>query len=390
VFENRFLQTFFAVGAGAVLVFGTLILLTSTAPWGPHPEIAGDPSTPDAAPGAMTETVAANDASSPRADATETGSTATEPDEGSALAATGLPLDQDAADVASASNDAQPAENEGASPESAALDDGTSASPDAGDQAALSAEPVAMPSEPETPIAEDKTESATAKTAEALSSMPPRAIASAKSEEATDDLADVLASLPAAPPAPAASVASEKPDAATIKASGVVASPRSAPAVAAVASPSSVAPKRKPAETPKEALLPAPRQDKPLKPQEPKPDVARKEDVQPRAKGAWHAMALAPADKPVLKAATARPGSAAYASKVWAQLARHKPRAGQRGSTSVSFAIGENGALRGVRVARSSGNVRIDQLALATVRGAAPFAPPASGAASYTIRIDFQ
>jgi protein TonB len=48
------------------------------------------------------------------------------------------------------------------------------------------------------------------------------------------------------------------------------------------------------------------------------------------------------------------------------------------------------GALRAVRLARSSGNARIDQLALATVRNAAPFPAPPSGAMSYTIRIDFQ
>ncbi|MGH6833498.1 MAG: cell envelope integrity protein TolA, partial [Methyloceanibacter sp.] len=109
--------------------------------------------------------------------------------------------------------------------------------------------------------------------------------------------------------------------------------------------------------------------------------------------GIWKPMALAPADKPSIalsKAPTARPSSGAYASKVWAALARHKPKAGQRGSTTVVFSIGENGGLRGVRVGRSSGNTRIDQLALATVRNAAPYPPPPSGVASYTIRIDFQ
>jgi protein TonB len=54
------------------------------------------------------------------------------------------------------------------------------------------------------------------------------------------------------------------------------------------------------------------------------------------------------------------------------------------------FSIGENGGLRGMRVGRSSGNTRLDQLALATVRNAAPYPPPPSGVASYTIRIDFQ
>jgi protein TonB len=103
-------------------------------------------------------------------------------------------------------------------------------------------------------------------------------------------------------------------------------------------------------------------------------------------------MALAPADEPApasSRPATARPSSGAYAGTVWSRLARHKPRAGQRGSASVSFSIGDMGALRAVKIARSSGNARIDQLALATVRNAAPFPPPPSGAVSYTIRIDF-
>jgi protein TonB len=103
-------------------------------------------------------------------------------------------------------------------------------------------------------------------------------------------------------------------------------------------------------------------------------------------------MALAPADKTPSAAsrpATARPSSGAYASQVWARLARHKPRAGQRGSASVAFAINSNGSLGAARIARSSGNARIDQLALQTVRSAAPFPAPPSGSTSYTIRIDF-
>jgi protein TonB len=45
-----------------------------------------------------------------------------------------------------------------------------------------------------------------------------------------------------------------------------------------------------------------------------------------------------------------------------------------------------------VRVTQSSGNARLDQLALATVRAAAPFPPPPvlkDGTPAYTIRIDF-
>ena len=47
--ENRFLQSFFAVSASAVLVSGTLLLLSSTAPWNPPQLADGDPSTPDSA-----------------------------------------------------------------------------------------------------------------------------------------------------------------------------------------------------------------------------------------------------------------------------------------------------------------------------------------------------
>ncbi len=116
----------------------------------------------------------------------------------------------------------------------------------------------------------------------------------------------------------------------------------------------------------------------------------------------WRPMALAPADTPtppkLSPPAQKLPPSgnlsaAAHQSKVWSALARHKPRAGQRGSATVTFAIGAGGGLRGARIAKSSGNAKIDQMALATVRNAAPFPPPPSlksGAASYTIRIDFR
>ena len=71
-------------------------------------------------------------------------------------------------------------------------------------------------------------------------------------------------------------------------------------------------------------------------------------------------------------------------------LARHKPKAVQRGSTTVTFEIGASGALGYVRVEQSSGNARLDQLALQTVHDSAPFPLPPNGASSYTIRIDFQ
>jgi TonB family protein len=46
---------------------------------------------------------------------------------------------------------------------------------------------------------------------------------------------------------------------------------------------------------------------------------------------------------------------------VWSALARHKPRAGQRGSATVVFSIGMGGSLNSVSIGKSSGNARIDQ-----------------------------
>ena len=156
-------------------------------------------------------------------------------------------------------------------------------------------------------------------------------------------------------------------------------------------------PKRKPEvapAVPQEEIAKIPAvQAKPATAEEPKPaprqEVAQQEPAQPQPASPWRPMGLAPADQPVPARVPARPSGAAYASSVWSALARHKPRSGQSGSTTVVFAIGGTGALRGLKVGRSSGNARIDQLALATVRGAAPFSPPPGGSASYTIRIDF-
>jgi TonB family protein len=91
-------------------------------------------------------------------------------------------------------------------------------------------------------------------------------------------------------------------------------------------------------------------------------------------------MGLAPADKPSISLTQGqpkKPDAGHYGSKIWSALARKKPNAGQRGSTTLTFAIGPGGALRFVRVSQSSGNARLDELALATVRNAAPFLPTA-------------
>ena len=134
---------------------------------------------------------------------------------------------------------------------------------------------------------------------------------------------------------------------------------------------------------------PAPSRKETPKQAEARPAVAPAEPAQTGAGFArWLPMALAPADKPVAKEPQRLTGPA-YSSKVWSALARHKPRAGQSGSATVVFSIGMGGALNNVSIGKSSGNARIDQLALATVRGAAPFPSPPSAPASFSIRIDF-
>jgi periplasmic protein TonB len=112
----------------------------------------------------------------------------------------------------------------------------------------------------------------------------------------------------------------------------------------------------------------------------------RQETASRPGKPRWKPMALGPSEKPS--------SASAYDTKVWAVLARHKPRAGQSGSTMVTFGIGTSGMLRYVRVSRTSGNARLDQMALATVRNTAPFPPPpaglSAGSLSYTLRIYFR
>ncbi len=83
-------------------------------------------------------------------------------------------------------------------------------------------------------------------------------------------------------------------------------------------------------------------------------------------------------------------GSRAYGAVVRGAVGRHKPRGVGRGRVTVTFSIGPMGALRGVSVARSSGNSKLDQAAVAAVRSAAPFPAPPSGAGqTYSLPIYF-
>ena len=417
--ENRFLQSFFAVSASAVLVSGTLLLLTSTAPWNPPQLADGDPSTPDAS-GLAPDATASIDIALPQAPlASDQGDTADsiEPEmaagaeaeapdvpalpeasspEVEAVAALGTPLSPESADVSLDGNAVD-------APITAAAE----AASDVGGNGPSAEIAVAVPL---AEVADLRRDTATDQIAAMLTALPPRPITSDKSEAATSEVATALVAEPPAPPPPPASDVTEAASskvatalAASQPAPAPVAvdAPAAAPKVAEVVGPPPPLPRRKPAvpqPEPKPVVRPVEPQAAPAKQElakqdvaPPKQDASPQETEQPRSgSGPWQAMALAPADKPVLKVPTARPNNAAYGSQVWAALARHKPRAGVRGSATVVFSIGENGGLRGVQVGRSSGNARIDQLALQTVRSAAPYPPPPSGVATYTIRIDFQ
>lgn len=121
----------------------------------------------------------------------------------------------------------------------------------------------------------------------------------------------------------------------------------------------------------------------------------------PADKPHWQAMTVGtPAEpavsdaKPAARSTAPKMSAGSYRAKVWAALARHKPRLGRPGSATVTFAIGTNGNLRSARVSRSSGNASLDRHALATVRAAAPFPQPPGnlngGALAYSIQIYFR
>ena len=78
-----------------------------------------------------------------------------------------------------------------------------------------------------------------------------------------------------------------------------------------------------------------------------------------------------------------------YAGHVKRKITRARRKSVNiRGTAIVSFRIGDNGGLLSVRISRSSGSKRLDQVALAQVRSAAPFQPPPAAARrDYTIKI---
>jgi protein TonB len=77
-----------------------------------------------------------------------------------------------------------------------------------------------------------------------------------------------------------------------------------------------------------------------------------------------------------------------YPGQVMRRIQRAKRRANVRGVAVVRFKVTAGGGLTGLSIARSSGSAKLDGIALAQVRRAAPFPPPPAGArTSFTVRI---
>lgn len=143
-----------------------------------------------------------------------------------------------------------------------------------------------------------------------------------------------------------------------------------------------VEPKEEPPPKPVERTQQEPEKQKPdEKPEEPAPQAREAAPASTAAaQGGAAARAATSEQRPTAGVAAASRGQiAAYARSVVGALARSAPRgkaAAGRGTVRVVFAIGSDGSIEDVRVKQSSGRSRLDDLAVAAVRGTRFPAPP--------------
>src|SRR5262249_48401939 len=96
----------------------------------------------------------------------------------------------------------------------------------------------------------------------------------------------------------------------------------------------------------------APRAAKEKPASKPAAKPEQREQQTAQAAPRWKPMGLAPADTTSISPTQGQPkrlDAGGYSCKIWSALARKKPNAGERGSTTVTFAVGPAGALRFVR-----------------------------------------
>ncbi|WP_051372066.1 energy transducer TonB [Leisingera aquimarina] len=153
-------------------------------------------------------------------------------------------------------------------------------------------------------------------------------------------------------------------------------------------------PAQQPAKPAAQQPMPEAKPDPAPQPQ-PKPRKAapRGNSDQNAAQGTAAGRAAKPAGQATQAPGTAKQQGNAAADNYRGQVLRRVMRAKRqrvniRGAALVQFSIAANGALRAASIVKSSGSAKLDSIALAQVRRAAPFpAPPAGARTTYTVRI---
>jgi protein TonB len=127
-------------------------------------------------------------------------------------------------------------------------------------------------------------------------------------------------------------------------------------------------------------------EDAPAKQERKKPQE-REKAAQPAPKGGVTAKSSAGKGKGGERVSASSGAMLSYGAEVRARVAGNKPSGGGlRGTAVVAFGLTPSGGLVYAGLARSSGDPQLDQLAIAAVRGAAPFPTPPAGATSAQLR----
>lgn len=159
---------------------------------------------------------------------------------------------------------------------------------------------------------------------------------------------------------------------------------------AEVAMPSSLRPKPRPERL--TAAKPSPPKPKPQRNPKPRPQqnaTASRSAVQTQNERAQRSDRNAASQS--ARGAGRNMSPAKWQARLMAHLERRKPRSqGERGMAYVTFRIDSAGRVSSVRLARSSGNPRIDQAALSLVQRSSPVPPPPPGVQStITVPVKF-
>jgi protein TonB len=146
-----------------------------------------------------------------------------------------------------------------------------------------------------------------------------------------------------------------------------------------------------PEQGPTEVVPPSPKsgmdeEDAPAK-RQPQKLEERKKVADPAPKGGQISRSSAGKGRGGQRVSASSGAMLSYAAQVRARVAGNKPSGGGLpGTAVVAFGISPSGALVYASLARTSGDVQLDRLAIAAVRGSAPFPRPPDGATSAQLR----